>query len=102
MYVNGSMSTLRAILSGVPQGSVLGPLLFLIFISDIDENIVHSTLKSFADDSRMTKAIFASSDKLNFQTDLNTVYSWASRDNMMFNEIKFKLISYNPIIKCLK
>ena len=97
VYVNGSMSTLRDILSGVPQGSVLGPLLFLIFISDIDENIVHSTLKSFADDSRMTKAIFASSDKLNFQTDLNTVYSWASRDNMMFNEIKFKLISYNPI-----
>ena len=45
----------------------------------------------------MTKAVFASSDKLNFQIDLNTVYSWASRDNMMFNEIKFQLISYNPI-----
>ena len=93
--VNGALSTLRDILLGVPQGSVLGPLLFLILISDIDKNVVHSSLRSFADDSRMTKAVFSSSDVNNFQLDVNSVYSWANQNNMFFNETKFELLSYS-------
>ena len=93
--VNGALSTLRDILSGVPQGSVLGPLLFLILISDIDKNVVHSSLRSFADDSRMTKAIFSPSDVNNFQHDVNSVYSWANQNNMFFNETKFELLTYS-------
>ena len=95
--VNGFLSTLRDILSGVPQGSVLGPLLFLILISDIDQNVTSSSLRSFADDSRLTKAIFTQSDIADFQKDLDAVYSWANSNNMVFNETKFEMMRY-----CLK
>ena len=55
--VNGTLSSLFEVLSGVPQGSVLGPLLFLFVISDIDVDVNHSSLRSFADDSRLVAPI---------------------------------------------
>ena len=50
VVVDGEVSNLKSVLSGVPQGSVLGPLLFLIYISDLDDNITSNVLK-FADDT---------------------------------------------------
>ena len=55
VVVNGKVSSPRDVISGVPQGSVLGPLIFLILISDIDDEILHSFIASFADDTRATK-----------------------------------------------
>ena len=63
VMVNGFLSNPVHVKSGVPQGSVLGPLLFLILISDIDKEILHSFLSSFADDTRVGKPVANKDDK---------------------------------------
>ena len=58
VMVNGVLSNACPVISGVPQGSVIGPLLFLVLLSDIDMNIVSSFLSSFADDTRLSQEEF--------------------------------------------
>ena len=82
--------------SGVPQGSVIGPLLFLVLISDINTNVSAAKVNSFADDTRATNGISDNTDVSNLQTDLNTIYQWSRDNNMAFNESKFELIRYGP------
>ena len=84
----------KPVLSGVPQGSVLGPLLFLVLIGDIDSDIAHSFLSSFADDTRVGKGITSEEDVQRLQDDLASIYKWSSENNMMFNSDKFELIRY--------
>ena len=64
VLVNGEKGTPFDVLSGVPQGSVLGPLLFLVLISDIDSGITSAFLSSFADDTRVAKGIISEVDVL--------------------------------------
>ena len=89
--------------SGVPQGTVLGPLLFLIMINDIDENISESMISIFADDTRLTKVINKEEDLEEFQDDLEKLYKWAEENNMAFNGTKFELLryGYNEELKTL-
>lgn len=94
VLVHGSKSTPTEVLSGVPQGSVLGPLLFLIFIADIDNSIEHSFLSSFADDTRVGSGIKSNTDVINLQNDLEKLYQWANHNNMQFNDVKFELLRY--------
>ena len=65
------------VISGVPQGTVLGPLLFLIMIADIDKGVSDSNLISFADDTRLYSGVGDVTDCDNLQFDLDTVYDWA-------------------------
>ena len=83
------------VISGVPQGTVLGPLLFLITISDINKDISSSKLISFADDTRIYSKITDVSDCDNLQFDLNMIYDWAITNNMFFNPQKFHYVSFN-------
>ena len=94
VVVNGEKSPPAEVLSGVPQGSVIGPILFLILIGDIDQNVAHAFLSSFADDTRVGKAIKTVADADLLQQDLNQVYQWAALNNMEFNEPKFDLLRY--------
>ena len=94
VVVNGEKSDPAPVISGVPQGSVIGPLLFLILISDIDEGIYNSFLSSFADDTRIGNGIASQQDAQNLQDDLTSVYNWAKRNNMLFNSKKFELLRY--------
>ena len=93
ILVNGVKSKESDVVSGVPQGTVLGPLLFLIYISDIGEN-VESTLKVYVDDTKTKKSIKEESDVELLQKDLDQMYSWASANNMKFNGTKFQLMRF--------
>ena len=94
VIVDGQKSNAVAVRSGVPQGSVLGPLIFLILIGDIDADVLHSIVRSFADDTRISKGISNLNDMSKLQDDLCKVYEWAERNNMEFNDKKFEALRY--------
>ena len=85
VVLNGSYSTYSTVQSGVPQGSVLGPLLFLIYINDLERNI-KSNIKFFADDTMLysiVKVPAISANNLNH--DLDIIQQWAYQWKMEFN-----------------
>jgi ribonuclease P/MRP protein subunit RPP40 len=94
VVVNGFVSSPSHVKSGVPQGSVIGPLLFLILIGDIDADLHNSSLRSFADDTRVLKGINSLRDASLLQHDLTIVYQWAMDNNMLFNSKKLELLRY--------
>ena len=96
--IPGGISKYSPVLSGVPQGTVLGPLLFLIMISDINKGTTSSKLVSFADDTRVYSNIAEADDCDNLQYDLNSIYNWAVHNNMFFNSEKFHYISFSPYL----
>ena len=90
--LQGGISHASPVLSSVPQGTVLGPLLFLILMWDINSGISSSSIVSFADDTRLYHGISNVDDCSFLQNDLNSVYDWASCNNMSFNAQKFQYI----------
>jgi len=92
VVANGCMSDEGEVTSGVPQGTVLAAILFVIMISDIDENVKVCILRSFADDTRVSKKVICNEDKQQMQEDLRSIYSWAKVNKMEFNSKKFEQI----------
>ena len=92
VVVGGCHSLSAAIVSGVPQGTVLGPVLFIIFINDLDQQIINSNIRFFADDTRISKHIMYQSQSQELQQDLNTVVKWSKDNNMELHPKKFELI----------
>ena len=90
----GGLSQNSSVWSGVPQGTVLEPLLFLIMISDINKEIISSKFISFTDDTRVYSTIAQADDCDNLQSDLKTIYNWALY-NMFFNSQTFHYVSYS-------
>ena len=85
VVLNGQTSEWRKIMSGIPQGSVLGPLLFLIYINDLLDGI-NSLCKIFADDTSLFSKVYdihKSASKLN--DDLEKISYWAYQWKMQFN-----------------
>ena len=92
VIANNMVSEEVIIGSGVPQGSVLGPLLFLIIIDNIADLNILANIGIFADDSRLTSEIYNDEDAMNVQEDLEKLYEWADENNMAFNGDKFECI----------
>ena len=90
--LNGALSYASKVISGVPQGTVLGPLLFLLFVNDMEKCIAHSTIRFFADDTRILKHISCSQHVIELQKDLDSVVRWAKENNMALHEDKFEYI----------
>ena len=92
VVINGEESEYLYVTSGVPQGSVLGPLLFLIFIDDLDETVKNSILSKFADDSKVGGAANKLKTCEDRQIELDDMYGWGSENEMEFNINKCKVI----------
>lgn len=88
--VNGTFSAWGDVTSGIPQGSVLGPILFSIFINDLPDNIV-SNVMIFADD---TKIYNSDSNSNILQEDLNRLFAWSTDWLLPFNIDKCKVLHY--------
>ena len=91
VVVNGTHSTTTPVTSCVPQGSVLGPTLFLLFINDITQ-VTNSQLRLFADDTVLYKTINSLHDHQVLQEDLLNVTKWASDWQMDFNVTKCHIL----------
>ena len=92
VVIDGQMSTPAKVTSGVPQGTVLGPLLFLVFINDLPA-AVSSTTRMFADDCLMYRSISSIDDTKQLQEDLDNLQQWESDWLMSFNPDKCEVMS---------
>lgn len=94
--VNGEKSYIGQVWSGIPQGTVLGPILFIIYINDILENI-ESDGFLFADDTKIYKIITSKEDALALQQDINSLHKWSEIWGMRFNKDKCHVLTLGRV-----
>jgi hypothetical protein len=93
VVLDGVYSDWLPITSGVPQGSILGPLLFLVYVNDLPSYTnSQSTIALFADDSKLYKSINLPDSTLHLQNDLNNLHKWSLDWAMKFNKSKCKAL----------
>ena len=93
--INGHFSELSDVTSGVPQGSVLGPLLFTIYVNDIP-SCVDSSLLLFADDTKLFRCIKSEDDITQLQQDIDALLMWSKTWLLTFNIAKCKHLRIGP------
>ena len=86
-------------MSGVPQGSALGPLLFIIYINHLDDNITRKVLK-FADDTKVFRKVNTDDDKQHLQNDLDRLLKWSEKWQMLFKDKFLHTGHWNLGINC--
>ena len=92
--VGHSVSSVLPVVSGVPQGSILGPPLFLIFVNGLPAAISSSLALFFADDAKCIMPISSVSDCSLLQDDLSRVVKWSTTSNLLLNEDKCSIIQF--------
>lgn len=92
--VNGQTSSFYKATSGVPQGSVLGPLLFLMYVNDVSSAIRNSSFLLYADDIKIFREINSFNDCRLLQSDLCSFSEWCKNNNLSLNISKTKVMSF--------
>ncbi len=91
MVINGSASAWAPVAGGVPQGSVLGPVQFVIYINDIDLGL-NNFIAKFAVNTKIGKSVISDCDRLSLQEDLRKISAWSDRWKMPFNVNKCHIL----------
>lgn len=91
---NGIASSEIKVVSGVPQGTVIAPVIFILLLTNIDSSLQIAKAVSFADDTKVSAKIRNANDANFLQLDLQSIYKWAENNNMEFNGSKFQLLRY--------
>ena len=95
VVVDGEVSSWKPVLSGVPQGFVLGPILFLVYINDLEEGVTGNILK-FADDAKLFRKTKEIGDKQKLLDDIDKFVRWSEKWQMLFNFGKCKCLHTGP------
>ena len=99
VVINGVESQWTSVTSGVPQGSILGPLLFIMYINDVSSVFKFSKCLLFADDAKIFKSISNISDCIELQTDLNSFQNWCTEWKLYLNLDKCLVMNFS-LKKC--
>lgn len=91
VVVEDEVSSWAEVLSGVPQGSVLGPILFICFVNDMPD-VVHSGIQMFADDTKIFAKVTSEKEHRQLQTDLEKLQNWSKDWQLKFNASKCKVM----------
>ena len=94
VVIGNTQSSKKAVLSGVPQGSILGPILFVLFINDISDGLTPGTdLALYADDTKIWRTIYSEHDQVVLQNDVRYLHEWSLRNKIKFHPNKCKVLS---------
>ena len=83
--INGHSSDVLPVTTGVPQGSILGPMLFTVYINSLPEVVQSATCLLYADDTKCYQRMSSHSDGVLLQNDLNSLSSWSQKSKLLFN-----------------
>ena len=92
----GATSRELPVTSGVPQGSLLGPILFLLFVDDLPNTVKASRVACYTDDTEIFKSIDSITDCNALQSDLNDLVCWSELSGLILNQSKCKIPVYHP------
>ena len=95
VLLNGSPSDWEAVVSGVPQGTIMGPIFFLLFVNDVP-NTLNCKVMLFADDAKLYSTINKEQDCINLQADLDSLVNWSKDWLINFNKKKCFIYSLMP------
>ena len=101
MSINNNLLNILPVVPGVPQGSILGPVLFLIYMNNITSFISNSQILMYADDTQCFKHVSSVTDQTHLQEDINVILTsvtWSILSLLNFNISKYTYISFKPKI----